>query len=145
MQERSHVLLPGAERRLGGRQSGDRDAEGGAGDVIQARLVAEDDRGRVAAVLAADADRQVRPRRPPLGGRQRDQPADAGPVQLGERVGGQDAALQVLAQELLLGVVTRGAMWLRSRCRKYGACCGGWSKTADAPRSIRSLGRTGSD
>ena len=59
------------EGRLGGGEAGDRHAEGRAGDVVQPDLVAEGDRGRVAAVLAADADLEVGPRpcgraRPPI-------------------------------------------------------------------------------
>ena len=54
------------QRRLRRRQAGDRHAERAAADVIQPDLVAELDRVRVAAVLAADADLQVRPRRPAL-------------------------------------------------------------------------------
>ena len=49
-----------AKRRLGRRQPGDRRAVGRAGDVIQPHRVAEGDRGRVAAVLAADAELQIR-------------------------------------------------------------------------------------
>ena len=43
------------EVRLGCCQPRDRDAVRGAGDVVQADLVAEGDTGRLAAVLAADA------------------------------------------------------------------------------------------
>ena len=45
---------------MGGGQAGDGYAEGGAGDVVEAQAVAEGDALGVAAVLAADADLQVR-------------------------------------------------------------------------------------
>ena len=48
-----------AQRRLRGGEAGDRDAEGGARDVVEPRLFAEGDRGRIAAVLAADAELEV--------------------------------------------------------------------------------------
>src|SRR5262249_57444054 len=48
------------ERRLAGRDAGDLDPVGRAGDVVQAHLVAEADGVRVAAVLAADAELDVR-------------------------------------------------------------------------------------
>src|SRR5262245_66214627 len=48
-----------AERGLGRREAGDGDAERRAGDIVERELVAERDRGRVAAVLAADADLQL--------------------------------------------------------------------------------------
>src|SRR5262249_29962386 len=52
------------QRRLGGRQAGDRHPEGAATHVIQADLVAELDRVGVAAVLPADANLQLLARRP---------------------------------------------------------------------------------
>src|SRR5215510_5470591 len=48
-----------AERGLGGREAGDGNAERRAGDVVERELMAEGDRGRVAAVLAADADLEL--------------------------------------------------------------------------------------
>ena len=44
---------------LGGGQAGDGHAVGGAGDVVQAHVVAELHAGGVAAVLAADAQAQL--------------------------------------------------------------------------------------
>ena len=68
-----------AERRLRRRQPGDRHAVGRAGDVVEADLLAEGDRGRIAAVLAADAELDVRPRRAAALGGDADQLADARP------------------------------------------------------------------
>ena len=50
------------KRRLRRREAGDGDAVGGAGDVGEAGPFAEADRGRVAAMFAADAELQVRTR-----------------------------------------------------------------------------------
>ena len=51
-----HIL----DRCLRGGEAGDGNAERGAGDVVEADLVAELDGGGVAAVLAADTDVQAR-------------------------------------------------------------------------------------
>ena len=59
-------LLLRLDRRLGGGQPGDRHAVGRAAHVVQPGLEAELDRGRVAALLAADADLQVAARRAAL-------------------------------------------------------------------------------
>src|SRR5215213_1972377 len=48
-----------AQRRLGGREAGERHAERRAADVVEAELVAELDRARLAAVLAADPELQA--------------------------------------------------------------------------------------
>src|SRR5260221_8584791 len=48
-----------AERRLRGREPGDRHPERRARDVVEADLVTERDRARVAAMLAADADLEL--------------------------------------------------------------------------------------
>src|SRR5439155_9913763 len=53
------------ERRLRRGQARQRDAERRAADVVQAELVAERDRARLAAVLAADAQLHVRLRGSP--------------------------------------------------------------------------------
>src|SRR5262245_22811180 len=47
-----------AQRRLGGGQPRDRHAIGRAGDIVEAGLVAEEHRGRIAAMFAADAELQ---------------------------------------------------------------------------------------
>src|SRR5260363_68666 len=51
-----------AERRLRGGEARDRHTIGRARHVVHADLVAERDRGRIAAMLAADADLEVGPR-----------------------------------------------------------------------------------
>ena len=50
----------GEQRRLRRGEPGDRHAEGRAGDVVEARDLAEAHRGRIAAVLAAEAEHDVR-------------------------------------------------------------------------------------
>src|SRR5262245_60961885 len=45
-----------ADRRLGGGEAGDRHAEGRAGHVVEAGLMAEGDGGGIAAMLATNAD-----------------------------------------------------------------------------------------
>ena len=60
--------LPGgglAERGLGGGKPRDRHAERRAGHVIEPDLVTEGDRGGIPAVLAANADLEIRPRLAP--------------------------------------------------------------------------------
>ena len=47
------------ERGLGGGEPGERDPEGRAGDVVESEAVAERDRARLAAVLAADAELEL--------------------------------------------------------------------------------------
>jgi len=58
MLRRARRALP--QRRLRRRKPRDRHAERGARHVVEADLVAERDRGRVAAVLAADAELELR-------------------------------------------------------------------------------------
>ena len=57
------ILVPDFDlkRRLGSGESRDRDAVGRRAHVIEAHLLEEVDRRRVAAVFAAHADLQVRP------------------------------------------------------------------------------------
>src|SRR5437879_7485938 len=50
-----------AERGLGCGKAGDRHAIGRAGDVVEPDLVAERHGGRIAAMLTANADLQIRP------------------------------------------------------------------------------------
>src|SRR3990170_5666046 len=94
-----------AERGLGGRQPGDRYAEGRARDVVQPDLVAEPHRLGVAAVLAADAHFQIGARLAPEADRHLHELADAALIDRGERVLGQNLLLQILHQEPGLGVV----------------------------------------
>jgi plasmid stability protein len=67
----------GLKSRLRRREPGDRHAIGRARDVIQAGLLAEGDRGRIAAMFAADTELQVRARRPAALRRDLDQLANA--------------------------------------------------------------------
>ena len=68
-------------------------------------MVAEADRSGVPALLAADADLEVRPHRAAVPDRHVDQLADALDVEHLERVVLQDARLVVHRQELVLGVL----------------------------------------
>src|SRR5690606_23909551 len=99
----------GLERRLGGRDAGDGDAERRAAHVVEAELVAEPHRGRVAAVLAADAHREPRARPPPALDAYAHELADALRVELRERVLAQDPGVQVRAEEAT-GVIARQAV-----------------------------------
>src|SRR5688572_2566710 len=84
------------QSRLRGGQPRDRHPERGAADVVEPDLVTELDRARLAAVLAADADLEVRPGLPSLGDGHLHQPADALAVERLERVDRQDLHLDVL-------------------------------------------------
>jgi hypothetical protein len=66
-----------SQRRLGRRQPRDRDAERRARDIVEPDALAECDAGGIAAMLAADAELDVRPRRPAALGGERHQLADA--------------------------------------------------------------------
>src|SRR3546814_19907248 len=55
--------LPCRQAGLGGGQAGDRHPRGRAAHIIQPGRLAERDRSRIAAVLAADADLEIRPGR----------------------------------------------------------------------------------
>ena len=100
------------ERRLRRRQPRHRHAEGRAAHVVEPDLVEELDRRRVAAVLAADAELEVRLRRAALRHRDLHQLADAGLVDRRERV---------LLHDLVLGVGAAGTSpSRRATCR--GVC-----------------------
>src|SRR5512137_2281122 len=94
-------------RRLGGvqdgrpgrREPGDGHPEGRAADVVQPDEVAELDRGRLAAVLAADAQLDPGPRLPALLDGHTHELADAVAVEDLERVLGVDLLLDVRAEE----------------------------------------------
>src|SRR5205823_6386574 len=76
-------------------------------DIVESDLVAEGNRGRVAAVFAADTDFKVTPRGPPsLDG----QPHEATNPLLVDRlkwIGRQDLRLDVVPQELAFGIIAR--------------------------------------
>ena len=91
---------------LGGGQPGDGHPEGGAGDIIQSNVVAEHDRGGIAAVLAADAQVDVGVGGPAPAAGVVDQAAHAVLVQLGEGIELIDLLLIVGVQEFA-GVVPR--------------------------------------
>src|SRR5262245_41878047 len=96
------------ERGLRRGEARDGDAEGRARDVIEADLAEEVDARRIAAVLAADAELDARPRRaPPLLGHLH-QRAHARDVDRLERILGEDVRLDVRTEELA-GVVARDA------------------------------------
>ena len=78
---------------LGCREACREQAEGRAGDVVEADLVAELDGLRIAAVLAADADLEVGARVASLGGGHLHQLPDASLVERGERILLEDAGL----------------------------------------------------
>src|SRR5262249_51388645 len=77
-----------AQRRLGGGEARDRHPERRARYIIQPDLVAERDRGGVAAMLAADAELEVLPHLASALGGDAHQLAHAFAVEGHERVGG---------------------------------------------------------
>src|SRR6478735_5877346 len=95
----SFGLEGSAQCRLRRRQPRDRHAVRRARDVVQTGLVAEEHRGRIAAMLAADADLERGPGLAAALAADLDQLADALDVERGERVVLQDAALLVLLEE----------------------------------------------
>src|SRR6266849_358901 len=90
---------------LGCCQARDRDPERAARNVVEPDAVAEVDRIRVAAVLAADPHLQLRPRLAALAHGQLHEPADTLFVNRLERVARKDLALEVADDEVALGVV----------------------------------------
>src|SRR5581483_7263770 len=97
------------ERGLGGGEPRERHAVRRAGDVVEAEPVAERDRARLAAVLAADTELELAPRRAAALDGDPHQAADAVLVEDLERVPLEDAVVQVAREELALGVVARDA------------------------------------
>src|SRR5438105_57634 len=95
----SPVLFALADGGLGGGQPGDRHAVGGAADVIQAQGLAEGDGGRVAAVLAADAELGVGALGAAALGGDADQVADALLVEADEGVLLEDALVDIGVEE----------------------------------------------
>src|ERR1035437_4707464 len=96
------------DRRLRGGQAGDGDAERRAGHVVHAHAVAELHRARLAPVLAADADFQVRVGLAAAIDRHLHQLADTFLVEDGEGIVGEDLAILVVLLELRI-VVAREA------------------------------------
>src|ERR1051326_7156252 len=87
------------ECRLGGGEAGDRYAERRAGNVIEPDLVAEGDRGGIAAVLAANAELDIGPHLLPALDRDAHQFAHAVAIERDERIDRQDALARVDAEE----------------------------------------------
>src|SRR6056297_2276418 len=87
---RRDVEVLALEGGLRGRQASDGDAERGAGYVIETGADAEGDRGRLAAVLAANPNREVRLRSTAALRSQLNELADAGPVEHAEGIFVQD-------------------------------------------------------
>src|ERR1700723_276254 len=88
-----------AQRRLRGGEAGDGNAEGGARDIVEPRLLAEGDRGRIAAVLAADAELEIGPGLAAALGGDGDELANAFGVQGHERIGLEQSLDGVEAEE----------------------------------------------
>src|SRR5262249_42674801 len=104
------LRLPGLlERRLGGGEAGERDAVRRARDVVEGELVAERDGGRRAAVLAPDGELGAVLRLPAALDRDPHELADSIAVERLERVAREDLVLEVVREELALGVVAREA------------------------------------
>src|SRR6185437_830212 len=86
--------------RLRRRQPRGEHAVGRAGDVVEAGAVEEANRGRIAAVLAADADLEIGSSLAAVGGGQLHQLSDAGLVEAGERILLEHALAQIHRQDL---------------------------------------------
>jgi hypothetical protein len=99
----------GGQRGLGGGDAGDRHPEGRAADVVQAGHVEERDRVGVAAVLAADAELEVRARLAADPGGEAHEPADAGAVDRLEGRAVEDPGFEVVREEAGFDVVAREA------------------------------------
>src|SRR4051812_6685231 len=91
------------------RETRERDAVRGAAHVVEADLVTELDRARLAAVLAADAELDVRLRLAATLDADAHEVADSVPVEHLERVPLEHALFEVEGQELALCVVARHA------------------------------------
>src|SRR5579859_3896505 len=97
------------QRRLRGGETGERDAERRAGHVVEPDAVAERDRVRLAAVLAADAELEILLRTSPPRDGDPHQVADTALVEHLERVPFEHVVLEVGGEELPLRVVPREA------------------------------------
>src|SRR5215207_8623744 len=90
---------------LSGGDPGDRYAVGRTAHVVEGNRAEEVDAGGVAAVLTADAEREVGIRPSPGLGRELDEAPHPGDVDGLERAPGEDALTQIEGQQLPLGVV----------------------------------------
>src|SRR6184192_648983 len=99
----------GRERRLGGRDARDRHAVRRAAHVVEPGQLEELDRLGIAAVLAADAELEVRLGLAAGPRRESDQPAHARAVDRLERAAVDDVLVHVAGEESPLAVVAREA------------------------------------
>ena len=109
-----------ADGSLCGSQTCNRHAERAAGHVGQADVVAELDGRRIAALLAADAELDVRAGLTAQLARHLDQTAHAGLIELGERIGLVDLAVIVGREELARVVAAEAEGHLRQVVRAEG-------------------------
>jgi hypothetical protein len=93
------AALPFGECGAGGGQTGDRDPVRRAGDVVETDRVKELDRVRIAAVLAADADFQLRVRLASALRRQGHELPHAGLIEAREGIFRKDPLLDVCRQK----------------------------------------------
>src|SRR5262245_14189803 len=105
----SAVALRG-DRGLRRREASDRGAERGGANVVETNLVAEGDRLGIAAVLAADADLEIRASLATALDGNPHHRADALAVKHLEWVVRQNAVLDVVAEKLGLGIIPREAI-----------------------------------
>ena len=97
------LLLQFLYGSLSGSQTGDRNTERRAGHIVQTHVVAELDGGRVAAVLTADAQAQIRAGLAAVLGSHLNQRAYAILIQVSKRIALIDLIVVVVAQELEIG------------------------------------------
>ena len=155
---RSPLAALAPQRGPRGREAGDGHAEGRAGDVIDANLLEKGDRRGIAAVLAADAKRNVGPRLARPLAADGDEFADALLVDGHERVRRQDALCDIGAQKRARVVARNAQRRLRqiigakgeefrrhARCRRPAASraavrssrrCDSWSAGPSPPRRL---------
>src|SRR5579883_219369 len=88
-----------AERGLRGREPSDRHAEWRAGHIVEPSRVAECDRSRIAAMLAADADLELVAHGTPALDTDANELADAFAIDRHEWIRRQDATRHVRAEE----------------------------------------------
>src|SRR5665647_1294013 len=84
-----------AESGVGGGEAGDRHPERGAGDVVEADLVTEDDAGGITAMLTADAELDVGPGGTSLDAPHLDELADATLIESDEGIVREEIVLDI--------------------------------------------------
>ena len=107
------ALLLAVQGRLSGGEAGDGDSEGGAAYVIEADLVAEGDRGRVAAVLAADAALQAAARLAAFGYGHFNELANSSRIERLEGIAGEQFLLEIVGQKRVHVVAAEAERHLR--------------------------------